>query len=128
MKRIKQVYKINAPVEKVWNALVNPKSIEKWGAGPAKMRAEEGFEFKLWGGEIFGKNLSVVPNEKLVQEWFSEDWKKPSLVTFTLREADGETIVELTHKDIPDEEFKDIEQGWKDYYMLPLKELVEKES
>ena len=38
---------------------------------------------------------------------------------------DGKTEVELIHEDIPDEEAKDIESGWKSYYLGPLKELLE---
>ncbi len=53
MKVIKQTYIIKAPLEKVWNALTDPKIIEKWGAGPAIMDSKEGTEFSLWGGDIF---------------------------------------------------------------------------
>ncbi len=125
MKSIKQTYEINASVDKVWDALVNPKTIEKWGGGPVKMSDQEGFEFVLWGGDIYGKNKEVVKNKKLVQDWFSGKWEKPSIVTFLLTSLDNKTIVELIHTDIPDNEADDIEQGWKDYYMIPLKQLVE---
>lgn len=125
MKSIKQTYKINAPVDKVWDALVNPSVIEKWGGGPAEMNDQEGSEFKLWGGDIYGKNIKVIKNKKLVQEWIEGDWDKPSIVSFNLSESDGKTTVELVHTDIPDNQAKDIEEGWKDYYMIPLKELVE---
>lgn len=40
MKTIKQTYHIKAPVEKVWEALVNSKEIEGWGAVPAKIDDE----------------------------------------------------------------------------------------
>ncbi len=125
MKSIKQTYKINAPVDKVWNALVNPSVIEKWGGGPVEMNDQEGSEFKLWGGDIYGKNIKVIKNKMLVQEWIEGDWDKPSIVTFNLSDSDGKTTVELIHTDIPDNQAKDIEEGWKDYYMIPLKELVE---
>ena len=125
MKSIKQRYEINASVDKVWDALVNPKTIDKWGGGPAKMNDQEGFEFEFWGGDIYGKNKEVIKNKKLVQEWFSGKWEKPSIVTFLLESLEDNIKVELIHTDIPDEEADDIEQGWKDYYMIPLKQLVE---
>ncbi len=125
MKSIKQTYEINASVDKVWDALVNPKTIDKWGGGPAKMNDQEGFEFEFWGGDIYGKNKEVIKNKKLVQEWFSGKWEKPSIVTFLLESLEDNIKVELIHTDIPDEEADDIEQGWKDYYMIPLKQLVE---
>lgn len=125
MKSIKQTYGINASIDKVWDALVNPKSIGKWGGGPAKMSDRKGFEFELWGGEIYGKNIEIVKNKKLVQEWFSGKWDKPSIVTFLLSFSGNKTTVELIHTDIPDNEADDISKGWKDYYMIPLKQLVE---
>ena len=125
MKVVKQTYEINAPVDKVWDALINPNQIEKWGGGPAEMNDQEGSEFKLWGGDIYGKNIKVIKNKMLVQEWIEGDWDKPSIVTFNLSESDGKTTVELIHTDIPDNQAKDIEEGWRDYYMIPLKELVE---
>lgn len=125
MKSIKQTYEINASVDKVWDALVNPKTIDKWGGGPVKMSEKQGFKFELWGGDIYGRNKDVIKNKKLVQEWFSGKWEKPSIVTFLLNSSNNKTTVELIHTDIPDNEANDIRQGWKDYYMIPLKQLVE---
>ena len=48
MKVIKQEYHIWAPLERVWDALVNPKTIEKWGAGKAEMSDKEEKKFSLW--------------------------------------------------------------------------------
>jgi activator of HSP90 ATPase len=126
MKVIKQLHHINAPLEKVWQALTDPKDIDSWGGGPAKMSAKEGTSFSLWGGDIHGKNLEVIGNKKLVQEWFSGDWKKPSKVSFTLKEDKGKTTVSLLHEDVPDDEEADIAEGWDIYYLGEIKKLLEK--
>ena len=125
MKTIQQEYQINAPVEKVWKALVVPEVIERWGGGPAKMVAEELSEFELWGGDIHGKNIEVVPNKKLVQDWYSGGWEKPSRATFTLTPKDGGTLVSLVHENVPDEEAEDIAYGWNRYYLGKIKELLD---
>lgn len=127
MKSIKQAYVIHASVEEVWKALIDPKIIDSWGAGPAKMSEKAGFEFELWGGDIWGKNIEVVPNKKLVQEWFSGKWDKPSIATFILSPNGKGTKIDFTHIDVPDAEFSDIEQGWRDYYIGPLKDYLENE-
>jgi activator of HSP90 ATPase len=85
-----------------------------------------GTEFTLWDGDIHGKNIKVVPNKKLVQEWFSGDWEKSSIVTFTLIKKGNKTELNLLHEDVPNEEIKDISDGWKTYYLGPLKQLLEK--
>lgn len=125
MKTLEQTYVIKAPIEEVWNALVDSASIDGWGGGPADMSDEVDKEFTLWDGSIFGKNIEVIPGEKLVQEWFAGEWEKPSIVTFTLESEDDTTVVQLHHDQIPDEEFEDIEKGWHEHYLGPLKEYLE---
>jgi activator of HSP90 ATPase len=125
MKTVKQMYTIKAPVEKVWAALIDPKEIDDWGGGPATMDDKVGTEFKLWGGDIWGKNLEVESEKSLVQEWYGGDWSEPSKVTFDLKSDDGKTTIELLHENIPDDEAKGIADGWKQYYLGPMKEMLE---
>ena len=125
MKSLTKTYLINAPVDRVWDALVNPSTIEEWGGGPAVMNSEPGFEFSLWDGEIFGKNLEVKPNEELTQEWFGGEWKEPSLVSFKLKAINSQTELTLFQERIPDEEAKDIDEGWDLYYLSAIKNLLE---
>ena len=128
MSSISKTYEIKAPIEKVWDALTNPETINKWGAGPnVKMSEEVGSEFELWDKTIWGTNTEVIPNKKLVQDWFGGKWDKPSIVTFELSEKDGITTVELTNTDMPDHEKEDFAKGWDEEYMNPLKKLVESE-
>lgn len=126
VKIIKKKYLIKAPVEKVWESLVNSKIIEKWGAGPAEMSDKENVEFKLWGGDIFGKNTKITENKKLVQDWYGGKWAQSSKATFTLTKKGKNTLLELVHENIPDKEAEDIDNGWDDYYLGPMKEYLEK--
>lgn len=126
MKTIKQKYSINAPVKTVWQGLVSPKIINKWGGGPVSMDDQVGTEFTLWGGDIHGKNIKVSQNKELIQEWCRGDWDQPSKVTFTLKEKGSKTDINLLHENVPDEEAANIDDGWKTYYLDPLKELLEK--
>ncbi len=128
MKKISQTYHINAPKEEVWKALTDPKYIERWGGGPAEMSDKKGFEFSLWGGDIYGKNIEVIKGKLLVQEWFGGKWDKSSRATFNLHSKGDKTTIKFIHTDIPDSEHADIEQGWKDYYLGPLKDFLEKRS
>ncbi|MBF8250205.1 MAG: Activator of Hsp90 ATPase 1 family protein [Candidatus Levybacteria bacterium] len=123
---IKQTYLINSTLDEVWQALVNPKYINAWGGGPVKMNEKKGTKFELWGGDIHGKNIEVVPLKKLVQEWYGGKWEKPSVVTFTLTKDGNKTKLNLLQTDVPDNEVKDIDDGWKEYYLGPMKEYLEK--
>jgi len=125
MKIIKQEYLIKAPIEAVWQALIDPKIISKWGGGPVKMNDKVGEKFELWGGDIYGTNTKVIKNKKLEQDWYSDNWEKPSQVVFSLTRNNKGTKLELIHKNVPEKDLSDISDGWKTYYLGPLKELLE---
>ena len=125
MKSVVQDYLINASIEKVWEALISVHEIESWGGGPAKMDDKEGTKFSLWGGEIYGTNIEVEKFKKLVQEWFSGKWKEPSIVTFKLERNGHATKLKLLHENVPDDELEDIDDGWRQYYLGPLKNYLE---
>ena len=119
---------IKAPVSKVWQALVDPNIINKWSENPAQMDDKVGTEFKLWGGEIYGKNTEVITDKLLVQYWSDSTFSLPSSVRFELNEHDGATTLDLTQEDVPDDQIDDISNGWKVYYLGPLKKFVENQS
>ena len=125
MKIIKQTYLIKAPLEKVWQAFVDPKIIDKWGAGPAKMNEDECFKFSLWGGDIHGTNTKVIKEKKLVQDWYGGDWVTPSQVIFTFSREKNKTRVDLVHSNLPEDEVNEFDKGWKSDYLGPLKEFLE---
>ncbi len=126
MKTIEKSYSIQAPVAAVWRALVDPAVIEQWGAGPARMDDQVGTAFQLWGGDIYGKNVESEPGKRLVQEWYAGDWPAPSIAAFTLREEAGGTKLDLLHTVVPDEEHESIAAGWDEYYLGPIKSLLER--
>ena len=126
MKRLRQTYHVKAPPGRVWQALIDVREIEEWGGGPAKMDGKVGTEFELWGGDIHGINTEVVKEKRLAQDWFAGDWPEPSRVTFTLEAEESGTKVVLDHENIPDGEFEEIRDGWREYYLGLIKEYLER--
>lgn len=116
---------ITADPGEVFAALTNPFQIELWSGYPAEMKAEAGFEFSLWEGDICGVNLEVVPNRLLKQEWFFGETEHPSIVTLRLKKEGEETRVELSHTNIPEEVYEEITEGWREYYLGSIKGMLE---
>jgi len=116
MKTIRLNYLINASVNEVFLAITNPLTIELWSGYPAQMEAIEGFEFSIFDGDIAGKNIKVVPDEQLVQEWYFGDNEEASVVTINLKAEKNKTRVELEHINIPEEVYEEFKEGWKEYY------------
>lgn len=126
MSPIHQTYHINAPIAEVWQAFVNPEQVEGWSGAPAVMDNKVGTQFKLWGGDIFGENLVVVSQKRLVQSWTTPKWDQASKVTFNLSEKDDITTVELIHENVPEKSYRSINDGWKHYYLGPMKAYLER--
>jgi activator of HSP90 ATPase len=116
MKTFKKTFKINAESSDVYSALTNPFTIELWSGYPAQMSTEPGSEFSLWEGDISGKNLEFIENRKVVQEWFFGNQSEKSIVTITISPDRENSFVTVEHSNIPDEDFKDISEGWGEYY------------
>lgn len=126
MTTLKKTYYIDAPIKRVWEALTDELTIDNWGGGPAQMDDQVGTQFKLWDGDIHGRNVQVEPEELLVQEWFSGDWQEPSIVSMNLSEdMDGVVEIELIQENIPDADFDDIEQQWDDTFFGAIKTYLE---
>ena len=116
---------IAADPEEVFAALTNPFQIEIWSGYPADMKAEVGYVFSLWEGDITGVNLVVVPNRRLVQEWFFGERDEQSLVEIKLKKENGKTVLDLKHTHIPAEVYEEITEGWREYYLGSMKEMLE---
>jgi uncharacterized protein YndB with AHSA1/START domain len=123
MPTIEKTYEMNATPEEVFEALVNPELIEDWSGDEAKMSADIGGKFSLWGGQMFGTNLEVVKNKKLVQEWCYDQWKEPSKVTFTIKSKGKVTILDLLHENVPEKSVNSISDGWDAYYLGAMQDM-----
>jgi activator of HSP90 ATPase len=120
MKSFKKYYIIPEKPEIVYQALTNEITIKLWTGFEAIMKAEPDTEFSLWDDSICGKNIAFEPGKKIVQEWYFGDQEEASIVTIKLHEHNKGTSLELSHTNIPDQDFDDICQGWDEAYMGEL--------
>ncbi|MFN3405935.1 MAG: SRPBCC domain-containing protein [Cytophagaceae bacterium] len=127
MKDFKKYFIIPAPPEEVYLALTFEPTIQLWTGDKAEMKAVPGTEFSLWDGSISGRNLEFEENKKIVQEWYFGEQDDPSIVTIKLHPDKKGTSVELIHKNIPDEAYDDMVDGWTHNYFGELREFYEGE-
>jgi len=128
MKDFKTAIKMKGELEDVWAAFTNPFAIELWSGYPAKFEAKENSEFELWEGDICGRNLKVIDQEELVQEWYFGEQEEASIATIKMFQQKKIVRVIVTHTNIPDEAFEEITEGWEEYYLKSIKKLVETED
>ena len=124
MKDFKKYFRLDASPADLYNALTNPVMIEIWSGEPAVMSTEPGSDFSLWDGEIVGRNLEFVADQKIVQQWFFGE-ETDSVVTIKLHADKSGTNVEVSQTNIPDDAYDNMVEGWESDYFGSLKELFD---
>lgn len=117
MKTFKKTFKINAEPSDLYSALTNPYTIELWSGYPAEMSEVPGSDFSLWEGDITGKNIEFIKDKMVVQEWYFGEQNEKSIVTVTIQPDKESSQVTVEHTNIPDEDFAEIAEGWREYYI-----------
>lgn len=128
MKDYKKYYILAAPPEVVYAGLTNPNTIKLWTGEEAIMSTEPGSEFSLWDGSISGKNIAFEEGRSITQQWYFDGQEEDSIVVIKLHPHKEGTSVELRHKNIPDEAYEDITEGWDETYFGSLREFYEEED
>jgi len=127
-KTIHQTVTFKASPHELYEMLMDSKKHAQIVDADAEIRKKVGAKFRIYGGEIEGVNLELVPDKKIVQSWRYSDWPEGhySKATFLLEESKGSTKLTFTQAEVPEALYEDVSQGWKDYYWQPMKELLEK--
>ena len=87
---------------------------------------EEGSPFTLFGGYIVGRQLELLPMERIVQAWRVGNWPRGiySMARFELI-ADGlGTKVTFDHTGFPSGEGQHLAAGWQEHYWAPLEQFL----
>jgi len=104
-----------ASVDSVYRMLTDPQMLNAITQGSAKFEPKEGTTFSLFGDNVAGENVQLVPPSKIVQKWRFNTWRAGhySTVQIDLSEKKGKTILQLTQKEVPSDDFERTEDGWK---------------
>jgi uncharacterized protein YndB with AHSA1/START domain len=125
LKEFKTRIKIKAEPGDVYAALTNPFTIELWSGYAAEMGQEPGSEFTMWDGDITGRILELIPNEKVVQEWYFGEQEEPSVVTIKIFADRANSQIDLVHTNIPADVYDEICEGWTEYYLGAIKDFLD---
>ena len=121
---IKQRAFIPASPEDIYEAFLNPELHSAFTGAHATCERRVGGKFTSWDGYIAGTNLKLENGRRIVQEWQTTEWPegyKPSILEVTFKERTKGTEVQLVQTNVPANQAKNYEQGWKEYYWRPLK-------
>jgi activator of HSP90 ATPase len=92
----------------------------------AQIADTAGGAFALFDGHIVGRQLELVPDQRIVQAWRVVDWEPGiySIARFQLRDKGSKTTVILDHTGFPDGLGKHLASGWHLNYWQPLEKYL----
>jgi activator of HSP90 ATPase len=111
-----------ASPERIYGILLDSKQFTAFTGMPAEIDPKAGGAFSMFGGLIVGRNIELVPNQRIVQAWRPAHWDPGvySIVRFELKPQDTGTVVVLDHSGFPQGEFDHLDSGWHGHYWEPL--------
>ena len=95
------------------------------GMRPTEISKDPGSAFVLFGGYITGRQLELVPNERIVQAWRA-GWAPGdySIVRFELADNGSGTKIVFNQAAFPQGKAESLARGWKANYWEPLEKFL----
>jgi uncharacterized protein YndB with AHSA1/START domain len=115
---------IPASPQEIYDAWLDSVIHSQMTGGEASMSDETGAEVSAWDGYITGRNLELVPGERIVQSWRTTqftDEHEDSQITVTLQAVEDGTLLTLEHTNVPDMQQSYEQSGWQTHYFDPMK-------
>ena len=120
---IHQEIDFNASPQQLYEALVDSKQFTQFSGRAAEINREVGGAFSLFKGHIIGRNVELVPNERIVQAWRVVTWPEGaySIVRFELKPQGSGTHLVFDHIGFPEGLHDHLAEGWEENYWSLLK-------
>lgn len=125
---IRQEISIKTTAANAYQAILSAEQFAEFTAAPAEIATDEGAAFSCFGGEIIGRQLELLPNQRIVQAWRVKNmWDDGvySIVRFDFADSGDITTITLTHTGYPEDAAEHLEPGWHKMYWGPLKAYLE---
>src|SRR6516164_7702427 len=123
---IHQEIDFSASPQQLYEALLDSKQFAEFSGRPAEINREAGGAFSLFKGHIVGRNLELIPNERIVQAWRVVTWPEGaySIVRFELKPQGSGTRVVFDHIGFPEGLHDHLAAGWEENYWSLLKKYL----
>jgi activator of HSP90 ATPase len=121
-----QEVEIQATPQRIYEALMDAKQFAAATGMEAQISRDAGGAFSTFGGLIGGRNVELVPNQRIVQAWRPGDWEPGvySLVKFEFKPRASHTEIILDHTGFPEGNFRHLNSGWYLRYWEPLRKYL----
>jgi uncharacterized protein YndB with AHSA1/START domain len=114
---------IPASAQEIYEAWLDSLAHSEMTQATASMSDEVGDDVSAWDGYITGRNVELIPGERIVQSWRTSEFSdehEDSIVTVVLEDVDGGTLLTLVHANVPDGQTSYEQGGWQKHYFAPM--------
>jgi activator of HSP90 ATPase len=121
-----QEIELKASPQRVYEILLDSKQFAAFTGMPATIDPAAGGAFSMFGGMIVGRNVELIPNQRIVQAWRPTHWDPGvySVVKFELKPQGSGTMLILDHTGFPEGDYDSLFKGWGLRYWDPLKKYL----
>jgi activator of HSP90 ATPase len=129
-KNITQTVTLSAAPKVIYDMLMDSKKHAAFTGAKATMSKKVGAVCSAYDKYITAINLELVPNKKIVQAWRAKDWAVShwSIICYELWGKGKNTEVRFTQCGVPEDQYKDLNNGWKEFYWEPMQAVLEKKK
>ncbi|HZW93860.1 MAG TPA: SRPBCC family protein [Candidatus Eremiobacteraceae bacterium] len=112
--------------QRIYQVLLDAKQFAACTGMSAEIDPKAGGAFTTFGGLIVGRNIELIPNQRIVQAWRPTHWDPGvySIVKFELKPEGSKTKIVLDHTGFPEGDFDSLNTGWKPRYWDPMKKFL----
>ena len=123
---IHQEIDFTASPQRIYEALLDTKQFTAFSGLPAEINRETGGAFSVFKGHIIGRNLELVPNQRIVQAWRVVTWPEGaySIARFELKAQGSGTHLVFDHIGFPEGLHDHLAEGWEEHYWELLKKYL----
>lgn len=112
--------------QRVYEALLDAKQFIAFSGRKAEINPDVGGAFSVFNGHIIGRNLELVPNQRIVQAWRVVTWPEGaySIARFELKPQGSGTHLVFDHIGFPEGLLNHLADGWNENYWSLLKKYL----
>jgi activator of HSP90 ATPase len=109
----------------IYRALLDSATFAKITGAKATIESYEGGAFTCFDGYIYGRQLELVTDRRIVQAWRTQRWPEGdwSTIRFELHAVEGGTKLVFDQHGAPEGDVPSLSAGWHEHYWEPLKKL-----
>jgi activator of HSP90 ATPase len=106
---------------------LSSKDFSTFSGAAAEIDPKVGGAFSMFGGLVVGRNVELVPNQRIVQAWrLAQEFPEGtySLLKIELKAKDSGTRLILDHTGFPEGHYDHLYEGWYSHYWEPLRKFL----